>query len=248
MRLRYRSAFVLPVLLALAAPADGIAQQGGVENAPESTRRSQQELEDAARAAERARIQRLLGSGEEVTYQDVLKDPDNIELNLRFARSQIARENIRGASATLERILLLDPNRPDVRLLYAVVLFRLDNLQDAERELLAVRDLPMRASLRAEIEGFLSQIQQRKKRIRYNALVAFGYQYDWNGNTASRSSTRLVSGFPASPGRSGHPSLRTFDQRHPAGRIRIRSRPATASQCVVDCHRLSVRARARRPA
>ena len=56
-------------------------------------------------------------------------------MNLRFARSQIARENIRGASATLERILLLEPGRPDVRLLYAVVLFRLDNTQDAEREL-----------------------------------------------------------------------------------------------------------------
>jgi len=143
-----------------------------------------------------ARIQSLLESGQEVTYQDVLKDPDNIELNLRFARSQIARENIRGASATLERILLLEPDRPDVRLLYAVVLFRLDNIQDAERELLAVRNLPMEASLKSEIEGFLAQIRQRKKRLRYNALVAFGFQYDWNGNTAPRSNTRLFSGFP----------------------------------------------------
>lgn len=100
---------------------------------------------------------------------------------------------MRGASATLERILLLDPNRPEVRLLYAVVLFRLDNLQDAERELLAVRDLPMKPSLKKEIEGFLSQIQQRRKRMRYNALLSFGAQYDWNGNSAPRSNTRLVS-------------------------------------------------------
>lgn len=196
MRLRYWAFLVVPLLFASVSPVPAVAQQGGIENAPDATRRSQQELEDAAKAAERARIQRLLESGEEVTYQDVLKDPDNVELNLRFARSQIARENIRGASATLERILLLEPDRPDVRLLYAVVLFRLDNIQDAERELLAVRDLPMEASLKSEIDGFLAQIRQRKKRLRYNALVAFGLQYDWNGNTASRSNTRLASGFP----------------------------------------------------
>ena len=80
-----------------------------------------------------------------------------------------------------------------MRLLYAVVLFRLDNLLDAERELLAVRNLPMKPSLKQEIEGFLSQIQQRRKRMRYNVLVSFGAQYDWNGNTAPRSNTRQVS-------------------------------------------------------
>ncbi|MGB0629182.1 MAG: tetratricopeptide repeat protein [Alphaproteobacteria bacterium] len=186
----------MPLLLEFLMPDRLAAQQGAVESVPDAARRSQRELEDAAKAAERARIQRLLDSGGEVTYQDVLKDPDNIELNLRFARTQIARENIRGASATLERILLLEPERPDVRLLYAVVLFRLDKIQDAEREFLAVRDLPMEASLKAEIEGFLAQIRQRQKRLRYNALVAFGFQYDWNGNTAPRSNTRLASGFP----------------------------------------------------
>lgn len=88
---------------------------------------------------------------------------------------------------------MLDPNRPEVRLLYAVVLFRLDNLQDAERELLAVHDLPMKPSLKREIEGFLAQIQQRRKRMRYNVLVSFGAQYDWNGNTAPATNTRQIS-------------------------------------------------------
>ena len=74
-------------------------------------------------------------------------------------------------------------------------------------ELLAVRNLPMEPSLKSEIEGFLAQIRQRKKRLRYNALVAFGFQYDWNGNTATRSNTRLASGFPV--------QVSEEDARHP---------------------------------
>ncbi len=130
-----------------------------------------------------------------MTYADVLKDPDNIPLNYRFAQTQIRNGNVRGASATLERILLLDPGRPDVRLLYAVVLFRLDNLEDAERELLAVRDLPMAPSLKAEVESFLDQIAQRRKRLRFDVLVSLGAQYDWNGNSAPLTGSRLVGGF-----------------------------------------------------
>lgn len=172
------------------------AQNLDIDDARDEQKRSQEEIDRASSAAERARLQRLLDSGGDVTFADVLRDPDNIRLNYRFAQTQIRDGNIRGASATLERILLIEPNQPDVRLLYAVVLFRLDNLQDAERELRAVRELPMTASLKAEVEGFLSEIQQRKKRLRFNVLVNFGGQYDWNGNSAPRSGTRLISGFP----------------------------------------------------
>lgn len=191
-----------PVLV-LIVIATGIAFNGAapaqtvdLENPGEVQRRSQEEIERTSRAAERARLQRILDSGGDVSYADVLKDPDNIPLNFRFAQTQIRRGDVRGASATLERILLLDPDRPDVRLLYAVVLFRLDNLQDAERELLAVRNLPMKPALRAEIEGFLSQIQQRRKRLRFDVLVNFTGQYDWNGNSAARRNIRLVSDVP----------------------------------------------------
>jgi hypothetical protein len=193
LRISFAQVLVLSFLYVPIAAPPALGQASTIDTVPDNQRRSQLELEEAEKAAERGRIQRLIEGGADVTYADVLKDPDNIDLNFRFAQTQIRQGNVRGASATLERILLLDPNRPEVRLLYVVVLFRLDNLQDAERELLAVRDLPMKASLKQEIEGFLSQIQQRRKRMRYNVLVSFGAQYDWNGNTAPRSNSRQVS-------------------------------------------------------
>jgi hypothetical protein len=41
------------------------------------------------------------------------------------------RNDFLGASATLERILLIDPLLAEVRFFYATVLFRLDNLSDS---------------------------------------------------------------------------------------------------------------------
>jgi tetratricopeptide (TPR) repeat protein len=186
--------------------AGALAQNAQIDDFPDAQRRLQEQLERTDDAAYRARIGRLLDSGGDVSYADVLRDPDNIGLNYRFAQTQIRQGNIRGASATLERILLLDPQRPDVRLLYAVVLFRLDNLNDAERELLAVRDVPMSAELRAEVDGLLSQIEQRRRRLRAELLVNFGVQYDWNGNSAQRSNSRLVVDTPL--------ALNDSDERH----------------------------------
>jgi Flp pilus assembly protein TadD len=99
--------------------------------ARQATRRAG-EIEAISREAE---DQRLLRPEREVTYEDVLANPDNIDLNFAYAQVQIARGDLKNAAATLERILLIEQDLPRVRLLYAIVLFRLDNLDEAEREL-----------------------------------------------------------------------------------------------------------------
>ena len=51
-RLRYWAVLVVPLLLAFLSPSPATAQQGAVENVPDTSRRSQQELEEAAKAAD----------------------------------------------------------------------------------------------------------------------------------------------------------------------------------------------------
>ena len=70
-----------------------------------------------------------------IEYREILKDPDNISLNFRFARQQVQDGNIKGASATLERILLIQPDLAVVRLFYTAVLIRLDSLAEASQQL-----------------------------------------------------------------------------------------------------------------
>jgi hypothetical protein len=173
--------------------------------ARQATRRAG-EIEAISREAE---DQRLLRPEREVTYDDVLANPDNIDLNFAYAQVQIARGDLRSAAATLERMLLIEPDLPRVRLLYAIVLYRLDNLDEAERELQAVRLLEMPPSLRAELDRYLEQLRLRRQRTRYTLTASLNFQYDWNRNSAPASNQRLISDLPGNV--TGH-DLRKQDQ------------------------------------
>jgi len=124
----------------------------------------------------------------------VLKDPDNVELNYAFALTQIRQGDLLGALSTLERILLRNPNIPRVRLVYAVVLYRLNAVAEAERELDTVLKLQMDDGLRRELEYYRSQISRAKRKTKFTAIVRFGWNYDSNRNAAPITRALISSG------------------------------------------------------
>ncbi len=155
MRADSKIARIGTLALWLAAVSGPAAAQSQVPAVQEQQRPAQglRETERAERAFKAAEELRPLEAGERVTYADVLQHPDDVELNYLYAQSQVESGDLRGAAATLERILLLAPDLARVRLLYAVVLFRLDNLNEAEREFRTVSELPMPDSLREEVDS-----------------------------------------------------------------------------------------------
>jgi tetratricopeptide (TPR) repeat protein len=177
--------------LALPAHAQNYLAQADTDKELRRTPERILEIEKTKREAEQ---QRNVLPARTVTYADVLANPDDIELNLAYARNQIATGNVLGAAATFERILLIRPDHARARLLYAIMLFRLDNLQEAERELNRVREFEMPPSLRAEIDRYLDRIRLRRKTVRYAMTVSVGGQYDWNRNAAPASNRLLVAG------------------------------------------------------
>ncbi|MGE0737362.1 MAG: tetratricopeptide repeat protein [Alphaproteobacteria bacterium] len=136
------------------------------------------------RGVEASREQSPLFQGRDVTYEEVLAKPDDIELNFQYALTLIRKGDLLAASSTLERILLINPNQPRVRVVYAVVLFRLDNLDEAERELNSVLAYKMGDDLRAELDRYLTEVKRRKKQTRFSVLLSLGYQFDSNRNAA----------------------------------------------------------------
>lgn len=60
-----------------------------------------------------------------MTFDQILKAPDDIQLNYCFAIQQITAKSYKSVLPTLERVLLLAPARNDVRFLYALVQYRL---------------------------------------------------------------------------------------------------------------------------
>jgi tetratricopeptide (TPR) repeat protein len=180
----------------LLSPAVALAQTSPSLSTQETPARdATEQLREAVDTQRQAEQQELFGTTRTVTFEEVLANPDDIEINLAWARQQIARGDVKGAAATFERILLIQPDLPRVRLLYAITLYRLDNIDEAERELRAVRLLDMAASLRAEIDRYLKQIELRRKRTRYSLTVSIGGQSDWNRNAAPSGGEVLVSDF-----------------------------------------------------
>jgi hypothetical protein len=71
-------------------------------------------------------------SEEDVLFEKVYENPENIELNLKLVELQIKTGNIKGASITLERILQTYPNDVSTQLLYAQTEFKLGNSGNAK--------------------------------------------------------------------------------------------------------------------
>jgi len=78
-----------------------------------------------------------------ITSEEVYENPDDHQLNLDYAKQEIKRGEMLNAASALERMLYANPNWHSARLLYAAVLYRLDDPQAAMRELslLEGRDL-----------------------------------------------------------------------------------------------------------
>ena len=125
----------------------------------------------------------------DVTYDQVLENPDDLMLSYRFALKQIEDGDLLGASATLDRLTLLAPQEPNIRALRAIVLYRLGNLREAKDEFEALLKLDIDPQLRTNIERYAESIDRQSQDTRVNLLLSMGYQFDSNragGNKVNR--------------------------------------------------------------
>ncbi len=182
---------LLAASLSMAAPA-ALAQPSQPERAPG---RIQQQLETEEGGIESSR-QRTLPAGPPVSYEELLRNPDDVALNMRFVQQRVAQGDLKSAVTTLERIMLLAPATAEIRLLYAIVLFRLDNLQEAERELRAIDPAGLTPESRAEARRYLDEIAKRSTTTRVTYSLGTGIEYNGNRNAFPREKFNLVGDVP----------------------------------------------------
>ncbi|MFA5390780.1 MAG: tetratricopeptide repeat protein [Candidatus Omnitrophota bacterium] len=178
-------AFLFPMILSCFAE--------DITNEMQIMRRETRSEKQSARVAEKSEEKAAADKYRTgVTYEDILKDPDNIELNARYAQDQIARGELLSAAATLERILLVNPNLVDVRLLYAVVLYRLDSLNEAQKELNALKTVTLPSVIRDQLNDYEKKIKRRKRRTHFGLRQSNGWGYDTNRNASPHSKQQLA--------------------------------------------------------
>ena len=84
----------------------------------------------------------------------------------------------------------------DVRLLYAMVLFRLDDMTSANAQLDQINPGTLSPALRAEHGALRQQIAQQLKTTQQRVTLAVGAHYDSDRNAAPRSGPILIGNLP----------------------------------------------------
>ena len=149
----------------------------------------QQSKEATEKAGELGEVENIA-----ITYQDLLQNPDDVGANYRFALARIRDGKLETAATALQRILLVEPGLLAVRLLYAVVLYRLDDPLEAQVEFKRVEAADPPANVKQVAEDYLNRIEQKRKAFRGDASLSVGATYDRNRNAFPTTGTALFAG------------------------------------------------------
>jgi len=144
--------------------------------------------DDTTNSVEEQSIRTSMEQGPDVTYEQILADPDNLSLNMRYAQTQIRNGDIKGASGTLERMMILMPDNMNIKLLYAAVLYRLDDIPEAKTVLDGINENRMSAQKISEKRTLENLIRRREKKYTLVSRTALGVAYDTNRNAFPDSS------------------------------------------------------------
>ena len=136
----------------------------------------------------------VLPAQAEISYADILADPDNPALNQQFARERLAGGDAKAALAAVERILVAEPTNLAARLFRAEILAALGADLQAEGELRALAALPLPADIKARVKKLRSNIAQRQQRVSFQANLSLGYSENDNATNWPSDNTVLLNG------------------------------------------------------
>lgn len=114
------------------------------------------------------------------TLEQVLAASDDVDVNIAYARTQADAGRLLSAAAALERVLMARPNAAAVRLMYAVVLYRLDDLQAADAQLALTDPATLSALERRELEKYRRLVANGRKDTRFTGQLSAGVVYNSN--------------------------------------------------------------------
>ncbi len=128
----------------------------------------------------------------DISYEEVLADSDNADLNYRYARQQAERGNFRAAVSALERVLAVSPERHNVRLYYALILFRAGSPLEARKELDILSRLPLPREFQEQVKQYRALVYRAGEHTRLSGYLGLGFGYDDNRNLSPASGQSLL--------------------------------------------------------
>ena len=126
----------------------------------------------------------------EAAFEETLKQPANLDVLFKFATIATKAGDFEAAVSALERMLLIDPNLPRVRLELGVLYFRLGSYEMARTYIQSALDTPgIPADVRARAEQYTAELDKRLSRSRFSGEMFLGTRYQSNANLGPANST-----------------------------------------------------------
>jgi hypothetical protein len=134
----------------------------------------------------------------DAAFKAMMADPGNLDKTFAFAGLAVDVGDFDGAISALERMLLIDPNLPRVKLELGVLYYRVGSYQVAQNylnEALASPNVPPEVTEKAE--RFLAEIDKRVARNRFSGSLYAGMRYQSNANAGPGGTNVRVFGIDA---------------------------------------------------
>ncbi|MGH8734929.1 MAG: tetratricopeptide repeat protein, partial [Burkholderiales bacterium] len=104
----------------------------------------------------------------EAAFQDMLRRPADLDVLFKFATIATKTGDYEGAISALERMLLVNPDLPRVRLELAVLYYRLGSFEVSRTYLETVLSSPgITPEVRARAQQYLTEVEKRNARSRF---------------------------------------------------------------------------------
>lgn len=129
----------------------------------------------------------------DAAFQDMLRKPSDLDVLFKFATIASKTGDLEGAISALERMLLVDPDLPRVRLELGVLYYRLGSFEVARSYFeVTLKSASLTPDVKARAEQFLAESEKRLTRSRFTGEIFAGMRYQSNANLGPpTSSVRL---------------------------------------------------------
>ncbi len=131
----------------------------------------------------------------DAAFQEMMKQPADLDVLFRFATIASQTGDLEGAVSALERMLLISPDLPRVRLELGVLYYRLGSYEVARTYLEGALKSPnLPPDVRQRAEQFMAQVVDLERPSHFSGEAFLGWRYQSNANLGPSTSTVLLFG------------------------------------------------------
>ncbi|HVT50497.1 MAG TPA: tetratricopeptide repeat protein [Dongiaceae bacterium] len=128
-----------------------------------------------------AQVPALADAASDAAFQEVLKDPGNLEKNLTYANALVKSGDLEGAVAVLERLVLLFPERAELHLTLGKLYQRLNSDAAAAQAFDSAIAAPVTTpQIKQEAEELRARALKRTANSQLSGSIYAGMQYQTN--------------------------------------------------------------------